>query len=57
VADTPQDFAASVTRLLESPGLRESLAHAAREQIARAHDWAASMAVLDELLLATHPAS
>jgi len=52
VADGPKDFAESVTRLLQAPGLRATLTRAAREQIARTHHWPASMAILDEVLTA-----
>ena len=57
VADTPKAFAESVTRLLEAPGLRSILARAAREQIARTHNWDTSMSILDDLLRPVHRTS
>jgi polysaccharide biosynthesis protein PslH len=50
VAEGPRDFAESVTRLLQEPGLRATLTLAAREQIARTHHWPASMSILDDVL-------
>ncbi len=50
VAETSAEFAAQVTRLLQSPELRRELSCAALEQVAAAHSWAASLQLLDEIL-------
>ncbi len=39
IADTPQEFAEAVTRLLSDAALREELGHRGREQVRRLYDW------------------
>jgi sugar transferase (PEP-CTERM/EpsH1 system associated) len=45
LADRPDDFAASVLRVLS--GLHNDLGPAARQWVARHHDWARNLAILD----------
>ncbi len=50
VAETGEEFAAQVVRLLQTPELRRELARAALRQVAAAHSWSASLQLLDEVL-------
>jgi sugar transferase (PEP-CTERM/EpsH1 system associated) len=50
VGDTPQQFADHVVNIIRNPGLRASIAEAARRRVATAHRWDASMRLLDEVL-------
>ena len=50
VADGAEEFAAQVLRLMQDPGLRETLSIAGREPLPTAHSWPASMKILDSLL-------
>ena len=40
IADTPQDFAAQVIRLLREPGLRRRLAENGQQLVQQRYDWA-----------------
>jgi sugar transferase (PEP-CTERM/EpsH1 system associated) len=50
VAGTPEGFIQSVVELLENPSLRAQLGEAGRLQAESAHQWPASMRILDEVL-------
>lgn len=50
VGDSPEEFAAGVASLLRDPGLRRSLAQAARRQIETTHSWPLSMKIVDRVL-------
>jgi glycosyltransferase involved in cell wall biosynthesis len=39
IADSPQEFAAAVIRLLEDPGFRQHLSAGGRKNVARTYDW------------------
>ncbi len=43
VANTPESYAAAVTRLLHEPGLRQRLAASAYQVISQKYDWAATL--------------
>lgn len=47
VADTPEEFAAAVTRLLRDPALGEQLAAAGRERLLERYDWRAVCPAMD----------
>ncbi|MBB5203988.1 hypothetical protein HNQ51_001281 [Inhella inkyongensis] len=50
VADSAQDIADAVLRVVESPAERARLAQAGRERVLSHHDWAASMRRLDGII-------
>jgi sugar transferase (PEP-CTERM/EpsH1 system associated) len=49
VADTPEEFAEKVLRLLEDDGLRKTLGKNAREFVKRHYDWQTNMKKFEEL--------
>jgi sugar transferase (PEP-CTERM/EpsH1 system associated) len=50
VADSPQEFAAALGSLLDSPARRAALGAAARNRVLSHHSWASSMVRLDRLV-------
>ena len=50
VADSAQEIADAVLRVVESPAERARLAQAGRERVLSHHDWAASMRRLDGII-------
>ncbi len=61
IADTPQDFANAVMRLLENPELRARLGKQGKERVRQRYDWqiigAKLSAYLQDILEASHVAS
>lgn len=53
VADTPETFAAAVTRLLREPDTAARLAHAARKLVEDRYDWRTALRPLDALYSAS----
>jgi hypothetical protein len=51
VGDDPATLSEQVLRLLRNSALREQIARAAHDHVQRAHDWGATCAQLDRLLL------
>lgn len=49
VADTPQDFAAAVVRLLQDPSLRASLAANGRRLVEERYDWQVVLQTMDRV--------
>jgi polysaccharide biosynthesis protein PslH len=49
-ADTPQEFATAIQRVLEEPAERRRLAEAARARVLSHHSWPASMQRLDRMV-------
>jgi glycosyltransferase involved in cell wall biosynthesis len=49
IADTPQDFAAAVVRLMQDPALGRRLAEAGRRWAEARYDWRTAYAALSEL--------
>ena len=50
VADTPEEYAQSILRIVESPEERERLASAGRQRMLSHHAWPHSMARLDQII-------
>jgi sugar transferase (PEP-CTERM/EpsH1 system associated) len=57
IADTPDEFAAAVVRLLRMPGERQAMAHAARSLMETRYDWSAVSASLEQAIIDTAPAA
>jgi sugar transferase (PEP-CTERM/EpsH1 system associated) len=57
VAESPEQYADNVIRLLESVGERRELSIVARQRVLSSHSWPASMAKLDSIISAVAPAS
>lgn len=49
VADTPNDFAAQVSRLIEDRALADRLTHAGREKVLRQYDWESKAKALEDI--------
>lgn len=49
-ASSSAEYVGAIGRILDSPGLREQLAHAGRERMLTHHAWDSSMARLDRLI-------
>ena len=50
VADTPEEIATAILRIVGNPGERERLADAGRARVLSHHDWAGSMRRLDAIV-------
>jgi sugar transferase (PEP-CTERM/EpsH1 system associated) len=50
VAQSPQDYADKLLKLMEDPAARQTLAAAGRARVETCHNWAGSMAKLDRII-------
>jgi sugar transferase (PEP-CTERM/EpsH1 system associated) len=55
IADTPEEFAATVIRLLRNPAERHAIAHAARALMEARYDWSAVSASLEQAIIDSAP--
>ncbi len=53
VGSGPEDYAASILKLLDDPALRRRLAEAGRARVLSHHNWSSSMARLDTIIADT----
>jgi glycosyltransferase involved in cell wall biosynthesis len=57
IADAPEEFAATVIRLLRTPTERRALAYAARSLMETRYDWSAVSASLEQAIIDSAPAA